>query len=86
MIAPPDGSVFVENSQALSPDGTKWAFVAKNKDGKDLLWVRPLNSLTAQQLNAIRDTYGTLPKNVTSGWVASRLSGDTGVPPFCSSK
>ena len=34
----------------VSPDGQRVAFVATNTEGKHLLWVRPLNSLTAQPL------------------------------------
>jgi hypothetical protein len=36
----------------ISPDGRRLAFVA-NKDGENLLWVRPLDSFTAQPLGAI---------------------------------
>ena len=35
---------------ALSPDGTQLAFVAVDSDGKQLLWVRPLNSPDARPL------------------------------------
>ena len=35
---------------AISPDGTRIAFAAVDADGKQLLWVRPLDSLTAQPL------------------------------------
>ena len=40
----------------ISPDGRRLAFVA-NKDGENLLWVRPLDSFTVQQLANI-DTGG----------------------------
>jgi Tol biopolymer transport system component len=35
---------------ALSPDGTQLAFAARTDDGKQLLWVRPLNSSNARPL------------------------------------
>ena len=35
---------------AISPDGTRLAFVARGADGRTLLWVRPLDGLTAQPL------------------------------------
>jgi serine/threonine protein kinase len=35
---------------ALSPDGRRMVFAATSTDGKIQLWVRPLDSLTAQQL------------------------------------
>ncbi len=35
----------------LSPDGLRIAFVAKNADGKQLLWIRPLNSAVAQPMS-----------------------------------
>jgi eukaryotic-like serine/threonine-protein kinase len=36
---------------ALSPDGLRIAFVAKNSDGKQMLWIRPLNSAIAQSMS-----------------------------------
>jgi Tol biopolymer transport system component len=36
---------------ALSPDGTRLAFVARDSSGKNLLWIRPLDSLVAQALS-----------------------------------
>jgi Tol biopolymer transport system component len=35
---------------ALSPDGRRLAFVAKDASGNNLLWIRPLDSLSAQPL------------------------------------
>ena len=35
---------------AISPDGRKLAFAAIGSDGKQVLWVRPLNAATAQSL------------------------------------
>lgn len=35
----------------LSPDGRRLAFIARGSDGKQLLWVRPLDSLAAQPLS-----------------------------------
>ena len=35
---------------AVSPDGHRIAFAATNTDGKSLLWIRPLDTLTAQAL------------------------------------
>jgi len=35
----------------LSPDGLRLAFVAKNADGKQMLWIRPLNSAVAQPMS-----------------------------------
>jgi eukaryotic-like serine/threonine-protein kinase len=35
----------------LSPDGLRIAFVAKNADGKQMLWIRPLNSAVAQPMS-----------------------------------
>ena len=34
----------------VSPDGLRVAFIANNAEGKSVLWVRPLDSLTAQPL------------------------------------
>lgn len=54
-IAPPDGASFAlwgvaPGMPALSPDGTQLAFVAKTAEGRDLLFVRPLNSPVAHAL------------------------------------
>jgi serine/threonine protein kinase len=48
-IPPPEKTAFV-SSVAISPDGTRLAFVAASSDGKRLLWVRPFPSVTAQPL------------------------------------
>jgi Tol biopolymer transport system component len=51
-ILPPEKSTFVFESgpMALSPDGRLLAFIAPTADGKNLLWVRPLNGMAAQPL------------------------------------
>jgi hypothetical protein len=48
-ILPPEGTSFT-SSFALSPDGTRLAFVARGDEGEVTLWVRPLAGLTAQPL------------------------------------
>ena len=54
-FSPPDGVTLtnIESGGAvtISPDGTRLAFVATEPDGRQLLWVRPLESLTAQRLD-----------------------------------
>jgi hypothetical protein len=40
---------------ALSPDGSRWAVVAPDAAGASVLWVRPLESLTAQALAGTED-------------------------------
>jgi eukaryotic-like serine/threonine-protein kinase len=53
-ILPPGKSSFVFNGATggavLSPDGSRLVFSATDEAGKRLLWVRPLDSLTAQPL------------------------------------
>ena len=49
-ILPPDQHSFDPMSIALSPDGTKLAFVATVAGGAPQLWVRPLDSTAAQPL------------------------------------
>jgi eukaryotic-like serine/threonine-protein kinase len=54
-ILPPEKSQFTLSSTesgpiVISPDGRRIAFSARNEQGKIVLWVRPLNSLTAQPL------------------------------------
>jgi serine/threonine protein kinase len=47
-LSPPEKATFM-NSQRISPDGRHLAFIAIS-EGKPMLWVRSLNSLTAQSL------------------------------------
>jgi Tol biopolymer transport system component len=42
---------------AISPDGTKLAFVATDSLGKNHLWVQPLNALSGQQLTGTEGAY-----------------------------
>jgi Tol biopolymer transport system component len=50
-LLPPSNTSFIPNHFALSPDGTRLAFVAADLDGSQGLWVRDLSSAGAQQLN-----------------------------------
>jgi eukaryotic-like serine/threonine-protein kinase len=56
-ILPPEKSAFVFESgpMALSPDGTRLAFIASTADGKNLLWARALNGMSAQSLPGTED-------------------------------
>jgi len=54
-ILPPDQHVFDPLSVALSPDGTKLAFAATAVGGLAQLWVRPLDSTSAQPLAGTDD-------------------------------
>ena len=50
-ILPPENANFTaRNSFAVSPDGLRFAFVARGPGGQTMLWVRSLDSLTAQPL------------------------------------
>ncbi|MBK9967898.1 MAG: PD40 domain-containing protein [Holophagales bacterium] len=51
-LLPPEKASFDHESgtMALSPDGRRIAFVARTDDGKTMLWVRPLDALSAQPL------------------------------------
>jgi Tol biopolymer transport system component len=48
---PPAGSSFVPENFAISPDGTRLAFVAVSASGSSTLWVRALSASAAQELN-----------------------------------
>jgi Tol biopolymer transport system component len=59
-ILPPEGTSFVTmlpgaGPPVLSPDGTQLAFTARDEKSKVMLYVRPLNSLTAQALPGTDD-------------------------------
>jgi len=47
-LLPPEKSSF--NEIAVSPDGRRVAFTARDAEGKSRLWVRPLDALSAQAL------------------------------------
>ena len=47
-VLPPEKASF--NSIAISPDGRRLAFAATDANGKTQLWVRPLDSMSAQPL------------------------------------
>ena len=53
VIGPPEKATFLTapNLASISPDGTRLAFVAADSSGKSLLWIRALDSLTAQPLS-----------------------------------
>jgi serine/threonine protein kinase len=73
-IAPPERNRFGRfTSPAVSPDGRHVVFAATSDDGKDQLWLRPLDSLTAQPLegteNAIYPFWS--PDNKSIGFFAA---------------
>ena len=68
-LLPPEGARFDPNAGAmvLSPDGTRVAFVASDKKGTRMLWVRSLDRLDAQPLA------GTEDARIPSGRPTSRF-------------
>jgi len=59
-VYPPDKTTIVTNGQrgtsvSISPDGSKLAFTARDASGKVLLWIRPIDALTAQPLPGTDD-------------------------------
>ena len=58
-VLPPEKTVFDSNAgpMALSPDGQLLAFVARTAEGRSLLWVRPLDTLSAQPLPGTEDAF-----------------------------
>jgi eukaryotic-like serine/threonine-protein kinase len=55
-ILPPEKTTFLLSGTAagppmLSPDGRRVAFVAQDADGKQMLWIRPLNSAVAKPMS-----------------------------------
>jgi len=58
-ILPPEGTAFVGGVAAFSPDGTRLVFSVQPVEGKSRLWMRPSNSLTAQELAGTEN--GALP-------------------------
>jgi Tol biopolymer transport system component/predicted Ser/Thr protein kinase len=54
MVPPPPGAS-LQGMLALSPAGETLAFVATGADGRDRLWVRPLDSLESRALDGTED-------------------------------
>ncbi len=63
-VYPPEKNTFatfsltttgVGTNVVISPDGSKLAFTARDSSGKVLLWIRPIDSLTAQPLPGTDD-------------------------------
>jgi Tol biopolymer transport system component len=48
-VLPPAGWSFKQYNLAISPDGTRLAFVATGLDGKNTLWLRALSTANAQR-------------------------------------
>ena len=49
-IPAPEKADFAEMGMAISPDGSRLAFIARRDGGQPMLWVRPLDSLEAHAL------------------------------------
>jgi len=51
-VAPPDKTTFGADVsfQAISPDGRKLVFVAADTEVQQMLWLRPIDGLSAQPL------------------------------------
>ena len=58
LILPPEkmSFAFLEGGPVLSPDGTRLVFPARDAAGKEALWLRPLDSLSAQRLEGTEDS------------------------------
>src|SRR5271169_655460 len=70
----PSGSGTRTGGFALSPDGLRLVFSAQGEDGRAGLWIRPLNSLTAQELAGTEDS--TLPFWSADGqWIGFFVQG-----------
>jgi Tol biopolymer transport system component/DNA-binding winged helix-turn-helix (wHTH) protein len=50
-LLPPANTSFQPYNFAISPDGTRLAFVAVDREGRSMLWVRSLSATGAQQIN-----------------------------------
>lgn len=75
LLPPPDTVLDTEAGFALSPDGTRLAFVARDKDGAYRLWVRPLAALEASPLAGTDGAYAPFwsPDGRELGFFADNL-------------
>ena len=56
-VLPPEKGKFVPGMIALSPDGSRLAFIAAGADGRTLLWVRSLDAVEARPLPGTENAY-----------------------------
>ena len=76
-ILPPEKTTFafeaVTGTPALSPDGRRLVFAARDSTGKEMLWVRELDSLSAQPLDGTQGASFPFwsPDNRSVGYFAS---------------
>ena len=56
-VLPPEKGKFIPGMIALSPDGSRLAFVAAGADGRSLLWVRSLDAVEARPLPGTENAY-----------------------------
>jgi Tol biopolymer transport system component len=76
-ISAPPGQTFGTTSlsrYAISPDGTKVAFIATAADGKRSLWIRPLDGPAAIRLSGTEGAIGPF-WDPTSHWIAFGANG-----------
>ena len=77
-LLPPEGAEFAFRSPfavpAISPDGTRIVFGARTKDGKTQLWLRRLDSPTAQPLPGPRTPRHPSGLPTAAGWVSARVA------------
>ncbi|MGH9658216.1 MAG: hypothetical protein ACRD96_06705, partial [Bryobacteraceae bacterium] len=57
-ISPEEKTNFAGTAPAISPDGRRVAFVASGTEGRLLLWMRPIDSLSAASLAGTEEAFG----------------------------
>jgi hypothetical protein len=76
-VLPPPGFTFGTSNvyrYAISPDGSKLAFIATSADGKRSLWIRPLDASEATRLPGTDDAIAPF-WDPTSRWIAFGANG-----------
>ena len=89
-ILPPGGHSFTPQDFAISPDGSRVAFVAASADGVSTLWVRSLSSSEPLEISGTEDASlpfwspdGRWVGFFTRGKLWKAEPGGTGVQPIC---
>lgn len=74
-FAAPEGSELELGSPVPSPDGSRIAFIARDRDGQQTVWIRPLGSLSAQKLAGTEGVGNVVFWSPDGAWIGFSAAG-----------